>query len=336
MVTTIEELEEWLSRPDDRTIEALKNTPGDILILGAGGKMGPTLARMARRATSDHRKVFAVSRFSSASAKSELESHGVQCIACDLMDPVQLNQLPDAPNVVFMAGQKFGTSDSPEMTWMINAIVPSLVGRRYPHSRIVAFSTGCVYPLVSVSSGGCVESDSLDPPGEYAFSCVARERVFTHFAKTQGNRLLLFRLNYAIDLRYGVLHDIARKVFSDQPIDLSMGHVNVIWQGDANARALQSLSLVDHPPAILNVTGKECLPVRAIAKQFGVHFRKSPKFIGNESESAWLSNASRSFELFGDTNVSIDEMIEAQSVWIAAGGSSLGKPTHFEAVDGRF
>lgn len=306
------------------------------MLLGTGGKMGPTLARMARRALPPPRRVIAVSRYSSIAARHSLESHGVETIACDLLDPRQVNLLPDVANIIFMVGQKFGTSDTPELTWMINGIVPALVAQRYPQARMVIFSTGCVYPLVPIDSRGSLESDTLAPPGEYAFSCVARERVFTHYSKQHGNPMLIYRLNYAIDLRYGVLHDIASKVWQELPVDISMGRVNVIWQGDANARALQCLPLASTPLSALNITGADCLSVRNLAARFAELLGKPLRFVGQESAFAWLSNATKSFELLGPTSVSLEEMIQATAEWVRHGGHSLGKPTHFEATDGKF
>jgi nucleoside-diphosphate-sugar epimerase len=330
------ELDEWLSRPTDRTIEALRQLDGDLIVLGAGGKMGPTLARMARRSLPAERNVFAVSRYSSSSAREELEAHGLQTISCDLLNREVVAKLPDAPNVIYMAGHKFGTSDVPELTWMMNSVLPSIVAERYAGSRTVVFSTGCVYALTSVASGGSKEDDALAPPGEYAYSCIARERVFTHFAKSCGTPTLMFRLNYAIDLRYGVLYDVASKVWQGKPIDVTMGHVNVIWQGDANARALECLALAQCPPKILNVTGRECISVRWLAEQFGRLLEKTPIITGEEAELAWLNNASQSFELLGDVTVSLEEMMTATADWVRNGGVSLGKPTHFESHDGKF
>jgi len=330
------ELDEWLSRPTEGVRDVLQNLDGDILVLGAAGKMGPTLARMARRALPESRQVFAVSRFSNLQTAKELEQHGIRTIRCNLLDREAVAALPDAPNVIYMAGTKFGTSDRPELTWMMNAIVPSIVAERYKSSRIVVFSTGCVYSMVDVASGGSVESDPLAPPGEYAHSCVARERVFTHYAKQHDTPLLLYRLNYAIDLRYGVLHDVATKVFRGESVDVSMGYVNVIWQGDANGRALQCLCHTASPPAAMNVTGRELIPVRQLAERFGELLEKPPTITGTETNTAWLSNASQSFEHFGDVTVTLDGMIRATADWIQRGGSSLGKPTHFETRDGKF
>ena len=333
---TNDALDEWLSRPTDGAVETLRALPGDVLVLGAGGKMGPTLARMARRALEPGRKVFAVSRFSTKAAAEALEKHGVQVVRCDLLDRAAVSRLPDAANVIFMAGQKFGTSDAPEMTWMMNAVVPAIAAERYAASRIVVFSTGCVYPFTPVESGGSREEDALAPPGEYAQSCVARERVLTHFSKTRGTPALLFRLNYAIDLRYGVLHDVARKVLRGEPVDVTMGYANVIWQGDANARALQCLALASSPPAILNVTGRECISIRSLAERFGQLLGRPAAITGKEAPTAWLSNAAKSFDLFGEVSVSLDEMMKATADWVRHGGASLGKPTHFENRDGDF
>jgi nucleoside-diphosphate-sugar epimerase len=330
------ELDEWLSRPTAGVRSALEQVTGDILILGAGGKMGPTLARMARRALPADRQVYAVSGFGTGTARRELETHGVRTISCDLLNHDAVKQLPDAANVIFMTGQKFGTRDAPGLTWMINCVVPAIAAERFAKSRIVVFSTGCVYPFTDVTAGGSVETDELNPPGEYAYSCVARERIFTHYSQSKGTPILIFRLNYAIDLRYGVLHDIASKVWQGIPVDVTMGHVNFIWQGDANARALQSLAYTSQPPAVVNVTGRECLSVRQLAIRFGDLFGRTPILTGQEAATAWLSNATKSFEWFGDITVAVDEMLQATADWIRQGGQSLGKPTHFESHDGRF
>jgi nucleoside-diphosphate-sugar epimerase len=339
LIENVSQLEEALSRPTEALLETLRRIDGDILVLGAGGKMGPTLARMARRAADragESRRVIAVSRFSSKAAADELKQHRVETIACDLLDRQAVAALPDAPNVIFMAGQKFGTTNSPELTWVMNTVVPAIVAERYAKSRIVVFSTGCVYPLVQVESGGSRESDPLGPPGEYANSCVGRERIFTHFSKQYGTAALLFRLSYAIDLRYGVLHDVASKVARGETVDVGMGYANVIWQGDANARALQSLARVGTPPVPLNVTGLEQVSIRELARRFGELLGCTPNIVGQENSSAWLFDAARSFELFGPVSVTLEQMIDAVAHWVKSGGTSLGKPTHFESRDGRF
>ncbi|MCX7044311.1 MAG: NAD(P)-dependent oxidoreductase [Candidatus Sumerlaeota bacterium] len=333
---TNDALDEWLSRPTAGVVETLRALPGDVLVLGAGGKMGPTLARMARRALDPGREVFAVSRFSSASAAEALEKHGVSIIRCDLLDRAAVSRLPDAANVIFMAGQKFGTTGVPEMTWMMNAVLPAIAAERYAASRIVVFSTGCVYPFVAIASGGSREEDALAPPGEYAQSCVARERVFTYFSKSHGAPTLIFRLNYAIDLRYGVLHDVAWKVLRSEPVDVTMGYANVIWQGDANARALQCLAHTARPPAVLNVTGRELISIRSLAERFGELLGRAPVITGKEAPTAWLSNATKSFDMFGEVSVPLEEMIQATADWVRQGGASLGKPTHFENRNGDF
>ena len=339
-IPDIPALEDELSRPRQGVLEVLREIGGDIIILGAGGKMGPTLARMARRALDEightDRRVIAVSRFSSQTAALALQRHGVETLSCDLLDRRAVESLPVVPNVIYMAGQKFGTSDSPELTWAMNTLPPAFVAERFAASRIVAFSTGCVYPLMPLAGPGAREDAPLTPPGEYANSCVGRERVFEHFSKTQGTPMLLFRLCYAIDLRYGVLSDIARKVAAGAPVDVSMGAVHVIWQGDANARALQCLAHCQSPAAALNVTGIERLSVRDLAQRFGRLLGHAPIFTGREAENAWIWDAARSHELFGPPAVTVDEMIEATARWTREGGATLGKPTHFEVRDGQF
>lgn len=336
----VAELEDFLSQPTAGVRETLGALEGDVAILGAGGKMGPTLARMVRRGLDEigqrERRVFAMSRFSDARAREELEEYGVAVIPCDLLDRSAVESLPDAANVIFMAGQKFGTSEAPELTWVMNTLVPAHVAERYAKSRIVVFSTGCVYPLVPVSGPGSQEEDVLDPPGEYAATCVGRERVFTHFAKQHGTKMLFFRLCYANDLRYGVLLDIAQKVANGLPVDVSMGAVHVIWQGDANARAIQCLAHAANPPVALNVTGIERVSVRWITEQFGELLGKKPIFSGVEGERAWLWDASRSYEWFGPPEVNLKEMMQATALWIQQGGATINKPTHFEATDGKF
>ncbi len=338
-ITTNADLEDRLSEPTDGLLETLRSIEGDVLVLGAGGKMGPTLARMARRAfdrLGSSQRVIAVSRFLSTGAAEGLQQHGVETVACDLMDRTAVARLPDAPNVVFMAGQKFGTSVAPELTWVMNTLVPAIVAERYAKSRIVVFSTGCVYPLVSTDGPGSREEDAPGPPGEYANSCVGRERMFTHFAKQHGTRALFFRLCYAIDLRYGVLLDVAQKVAQGLPVDVTMGFANVIWQGDANARAIQCLAYTASPPVALNVTGQERVSIRSLAQRFGELLDCAPVITGTESLTAWIWDATRSYEWFGPPGVSLDEMIEATAQWVRQGGATIGKPTHFEVQDGRF
>ena len=333
---TEEELDDLLSTPRTDTVISLEVCPGDIVILGAGGKMGPTLARMAARAARDGRRIIAVSRWSSAEAERSLNDFGIETIKCDLLDRDAVSRLPDAPNVVFMAGQKFGTTGAPAMTWGMNTIVPAICAERYHGARIVAFSTGNVYPLAPVSLGGSREQDPLGPVGEYAASCVGRERVFELFADRHGTRIAIVRLNYAIDLRYGVLVDLALRILRGEPISVDMGYVNVIWQGDANRVALECLPRAATPPFVVNVTGSDILSVRSLAEWFGTRFGKSVTFTGSERPDALLSNTALMQSCFAPPEVTLDQMRDWVADWLEAGGALLGKSTKFEARDGKF
>ena len=336
------ELEELLSRPDAGAVRALAQHRGDVLVLGVGGKMGPSLARMLRRAADDAdgastaRRIIGVSRFSSPAARAALESAGIETIACDLLEADAVRALPDAPNIVYMAGQKFGTRDAPSATWATNTGAPTLVTSRFTRSRVVAFSTGNVYPLTAVASGGSREIDAPAPVGEYAASCLGRERIFEHLAARHRSPVAIVRLNYAIDLRYGVLVDIALAVHRGEPVDLRMGHVNVIWQGDANARAIACLAHAAAPPFVVNVTGTEVLGVRHLAMQFGERFGREPRFTGEEAPDALLSDTGVMQRTLGRPLVSVDWMVDAVAGWIADGNPLLGKPTSFQTRDGRF
>jgi nucleoside-diphosphate-sugar epimerase len=334
------ELDDLLSTPRAETIAALERCPGDVIVLGAGGKMGPSLARMLARAANaaapNARRTIAVSRWSSAAAQRALNDAGVETIRCDLLDRADVARLPDAPNVVFMAGQKFGTTGAPAMTWGMNTLVPAHCAERYRDSRIVAFSTGNVYPLSPVTSSGAREEDALGPVGEYAASCVGRERIFELFSERDATRVAIVRLNYAIDLRYGVLVDIAVKVKNDQPISVDMGYVNVIWQGDANRIAIECLPLAASPPFVVNVTGSEQLSVRRIAEWFGERFARSPRFTGTERDDALLSDTTRMRSTFAPLEMTTPRLLELVAQWVDAGGTLLGKPTKFEARDGQF
>jgi nucleoside-diphosphate-sugar epimerase len=329
---TIQDLEDQLSRPTERDIAFLKRHGGDILILGAGGKMGPSLARLCRRAADlagTPRRVIAVSRTPPSFA-------GVEPVACDLLDRAAVARLPECPNILYLAGRKFGSSEAPEWTWAMNAVAPAIVAERFRDCRIVVFSTGNVYPLRPVESGGARETDSPEPVGEYAWSCLARERVFEYFAPRQQHRLLIFRLNYAVDLRYGVLVDIARKVQAGEPVDLRVPAFNVIWQRDANSYALRSLEYCERPATVLNITGAETLTVRTAAGYFGKRLGRTCRFAGSEGPAALLSDASRSHALMGVPEVSSEKLMEMVAEWVESGGESLNKPTHFEVADGRF
>jgi nucleoside-diphosphate-sugar epimerase len=334
MINNEDELEELLSRPTDRDKAVITSLEGPILILGAGGKMGPTLAIRAKRAGA--KQVIAVARFSSAGLRRRIEREGIETISADLIEPDAVYRLPDAPHVIFMAATKFGTTGAEHLTWAMNTYLPGRVAERYRSSRIVAFSTGNVYPLVPVTSGGATESTPPAPVGEYAQSALGRERMFQYGAEAFGTPGVLLRLNYAAELRYGVLLDIGLKVFERRAVDVTMGMANVIWQGDANSACLQSLVHCQTPPLILNLTGPEALSVRWVAQEFGRRFGVEPKFTGEEASTALLSNSSRAIHLFGYPTVSPAEMIEWTAAWIGAGHALLGKPTHFETRDGRF
>jgi nucleoside-diphosphate-sugar epimerase len=337
--TNLNELEEALSRPHEADIESVRKLDGDLLLLGVGGKMGPSLALRARRAMDQAGvkfRVIGVARFSNPASREFLEGHGIETIAADLLDEEALATLPGMPNVIYMAARKFGSTGDEGYTWAMNTYLPGRVADRYRGSRIVAFSSGNVYPLVPVTSGGATESTPPVPVGEYAISALGRERMFTHFSKAYGTPVALLRLNYAVEMRYGVLLDLGRKVFERHPIDLSMGNVNVIWQGDANSVCLRSLEHCASPPFVLNLTGPETLSVRWIAERFGRHFGVAPEFTGEESPTALLNNAALCQRLFGYPTASVEELIEATARWIGMGGATLDKPTHFETRDGKF
>jgi nucleoside-diphosphate-sugar epimerase len=331
-----DELEERLSRPTDALTESLAAAPGDILVLGAGGKMGPSLSRMAHRADPS-RRVIAVSRWSNRQAAEALEAQGVETLSADLLSPRELAALPDAPNVVFMAGQKFGTTGDPSATWAMNAAVPAFVAERFAGARTVVFSTGNVYPLTPPARGGSRETDPAAPVGEYAFSCLARERIFGAAAARHRTPVSIVRLNYAHDLRYGVLTDLALRVARGEPIDLAMSYVNVIWQGDANAFALAALPRATAPdPFVVNVAGPETLRVADLARALGARLGVEPVFTGTEGADALLSNASRMRELLDHPLLPVGTLLDWVASWVRGGGPLLGKPTSFERRDGRF
>ena len=332
-------LEELLSRPTRPVVEAMGALGGDVLVLGAAGKMGPSLCRLATRAAAEagvRARVTAVARFSDPGVRTTLEAVGVHTIECDLLDRPQVQRLPDAPNIVYMVGQKFGTTGDESRTWAVNVYVPAIVAERFPQSRIVAFSTGNVYPLVSADGAGPTEADAVGPVGEYAQSALARERVFEFFSRRNGTPVAILRLNYAVEPRYGVLRDLADRVRGRRSVGLAMGWVNLIWQRDANASALRCFAHAGVPPFLLNVTGKPATSVRWLAEQFGRRFGIEPRFEGIERETALLSDASRAESLLGTPDVGLDEMVDRVAEWVEQGGRSLGKPTHFEMREGRF
>ncbi len=338
-IESVEELDLRLSEPTPAVIELMKRIDGDLIILGAAGKMGVTLALQARRAIRQagvDKRVVAVSRFSNKQAKAHLESAGIETFECDLLEPGEVASLPRCENVIYMAGRKFGTTEDAAATWASNTLIPAYVGRHFRKGRIVAFSTGCVYPLVTPESGGCREDHAVGPVGEYAQSCLGRERAFEYASQKWGTPLCLPRLNYAIDLRYGVLHDLAQKIITDEPVDVRMGWFNCVWQRDANAWALLALEQAACPRRVLNLTGPETLRVREVAEKLGEALGRRVSFSGVEQPKAYLNDASRAHELFGLPSVGIDPMIQWTADWVSRGGRSLGLPTHFEVRDGEF
>lgn len=339
LIETVEQLSEVMSRPTPEVVQAMAEMEGDLLILGVGGKMGPTLAKLAKRAIDEEgsgKKVIGVSRFSSSGLGADLNRSGIETIPCDLLNEAGLERLPHIPNVIFMAGRKFGSTGDESLTWAMNTYLPGRVAQKYRESRIVVFSTGNVYPLTPIAHGGATETDPVNPIGEYAQSCLGRERMFAYFSERLGTPVAILRLNYAIDLRYGILLDIAEKVYRSAPVNLTMGNVNVIWQGDANATFLRAFPLCQSPPMILNLAGPETVSIRWLAAQFGALFEKEPIFEGEETETALLSNASRCHQLFGYPRISLRQMVDWVAHWVQISGATLNKPTHFEVRDGQF
>lgn len=338
-ISSEEELEDIMTIPSPELIATMKRLDGDIMILGIGGKMGITLGRQAVRACQEagvKKRIIGVSRFSDADGRQKLEAAGLETIACDLLERDAVAKLPTTPNVIFMAGRKFGTDGQEPLTWAMNTQAPGLVANHFRDSRIVVFSTGNVYPLVPVTSGGCSENDRTGPVGEYAQSCLGRERVFSYYSQKFSTPIVLFRLNYAIDLRYGVLYEVGGQVLNGEPINLATGYANVIWQGDANSQALRSLEHCGTPPNILNITGPETVSIRFVAETIGQLLGKTPTFTGEESPTALLNNSAKACQLFGYPSVSLLKMIEWVAHWLSIGGKTLNKPSHFEVRDGKF
>jgi len=332
-------LDELLSTPSQALIEDIKKLDGDIMILGAGGKVGPTLSIMAKRAADaagTGKRVIAVSRFSDPIVVSVLKENGVEMISADLTDPEQVKRLPKVKNIIYMLGRKFGTSGNACDTWMINVGVPAQVTQHFADARYVVFSTGNVYPLSPVSGCGSRETDAVGPVGEYAMTSLGRERIFEHAAKNYGAKVLIYRLNYAVDLRYGVLCDVAANILNGNPISVRTPCFNCVWQGYANEVAIRSLLLADNPVEYLNVTGPETVSVRDAAEKLGKLLGREPVFEGEETDIALLSNAGKCVKHFGYPSVGVDQMIEWQAEWLKAGGRLLGKPTHFEERKGNF
>lgn len=336
---TEDKLNEMLTTPSAALVEDMKRIEGDIMILGAGGKMGPTLAVLAKRAVEKaglSKRVIAVSRFTDPIATALLRDSGVETISCDLLDTAQLRALPEVENIIYMAGRKFGTDGNEWQTWAMNATLPAFVAEKFQKSRMVVFSSGNIYPLVLIASGGSRECDPVGPIGEYPMSCLARERAFEFAAYRYGTRIFLYRLNFAVDLRYGVLYDMADKIMRGEPINITTPCLNCIWQGSANEIALRGLLYAENPVRMMNVTGPETLSIRATAEELGKYLGKKPIFEGVEGTDAYLNNAAAAMELFGYPAVSAKTLIRWQAEWILDGGRALGKPTHFEERKGSY
>jgi len=336
---TEEKLDQLLAEPSDALVADIKKIKGDIMVLGAGGKMGPTLCVLAKNAIEKagiEKKVIAVSRFTDPFATELLHKQGVETISCDLLNHEQLKALPEVENVIYMAGRKFGTGRSEWQTWAMNATLPAFVAEKFKNSNIVVFSSGNIYPIVPLSSGGCTEKDKVGPIGEYAMSCLARERAFEYAANHYGTKVFMYRLNFAVDLRYGVLYDMAEKIMSGTPIDISTPVLNCIWQGSANEIAIRGLLHAEAPAKIMNVTGPEMVSIQKAAKMLGEYLGKEPIFTNEPGTDAYIADSSLSIETFGYPAVNIKTLIRWQAEWILAGGRSLGKPTHFEERKGSY
>ncbi|MDQ1007074.1 nucleoside-diphosphate-sugar epimerase [Streptomyces sp. V4I23] len=332
-------LEERLSRPGEALVEDLRRLEGDIVVLGAAGKLGPSLVRLAVRgvaAAGTGARVVAVSRFGRPGSAEELSDAGAEVVAADITDENALAALPDAANVVYLVGAKFGTEGNEHATWATNAYLPGRVAERYAGARISALSTGNVYPLVPVGSGGCTEQDPVGPVGEYAMSCLGRERVLTHFARRSGTPMALIRLNYAVEMRYGVLVDLARQIAAKEPVDLTTGFANIVWQGYANEVTLRALLHADVPPFVLNLTGPETLSIRKAAMRMAELLGANVTFSSAETGTALLSDASRCHGLFGYPQLAVDALLTATAEWVRSGLPLLDKPTHFQSRDGKF
>jgi hypothetical protein len=335
VINTVEELDEILSRPTEATIASVKRLSGDIMILGAGGKVGPTVAMMVQRAVKAagvNKKVIAVD----VAPLNTLKEHGITTLTCDLLDQDAVGKLPKVENIIYMVGRKFGSTGQESMTWAINVMVSYHVARAFTQSRIAAFSTGCVYPVMDIRTCGATEEIPPDPVGEYAMSCLGRERMFDYFADNKGEKVVHVRLNYALELRYGVLYDVASKVWSGEPVDVTTGFANGIWQGDASNQVIQSLEFAAAPAKILNITGPETFSIRAAALTFGKLMGKAVTFTGEENGRGYLNNAMQANALFGNPSVPVGRVIQWIAHWVKQGGKSLGKATHFETQNGKY
>ena len=328
-------LEDILSEPTEATKKIVAGLNGDIVVLGAGGKMGPTLAMMLKKA-SPGKRIYAVSRFSDKAVRSRIEQAQIEIIEADLLDESQYRKLPDVENVFYLAGMKFGSTGNQPLTWAMNSYVPTLVARHYKDSRIVAYSTGNVYPLVDIAGGGATEETTPDPVGEYAQSCLGRERMFEYFSQLYKTPVTLIRLNYANEPRYGIIVDLTFKILNDEPIDLTMGAVNLIWQRDANDYIIRAITLAESPPAVVNVTGPDTIPIRTLGEQIGRTLGRKPTFVSREAPSALLSDASYALSKFGPPQTTLEQMVSMIAQWVAAGKKTLKKPTKYDIRDGKF
>lgn len=338
-MTVIDQIERDLTTPTAALVQEIAGLDGDITVLGVGGKVGPSVAIMAQRAVEEagvDKKVFGVARFSDPAAKASLERAGVTAVAADLTDDLELDAIPDAANVIYMAGNKFGTVGNEHFTWMMNSYLPGRVAQRFRTSRIVAFSTLVTYPLADVSTGGSRETDPPGAIGEYAASCVGRERMFEHYSHKYGTPVLLFRLGYSIETRYGVLQEIAQAVYDGTPIPLEMGHASVIWQRDVAEYALRSLRLATSPPRALNITGPEIVSIRWLAERFGERFGREPIFEGAETGTAYVMDGAQLQAEFGYPTTTVPQMMDTVAEWVEAAKPLIGKPTKFQQRNGAF
>ena len=338
-IRDVPHLEELLSRPPGAVADLFARLEGPLAIVGGGGKIGPSLTAMACRARAQagtRQEIIVIDRFPDAQARRAFEALGARTIACDLLDERAVAGLPQAASVVYMAGMKFGTTGDPSLTWAVNALMPAYVAGHYRRARIVAFSTGCVYPLVAAESSGSVETDGLEPPGEYANSCVARERIMQFCSGRHGTPMVLVRLNYAVEMRYGVLADLACDIAAGRPVDVTMGCFNVMWQGDVNAAVLRLLDHAAVPPLALNLTGAEKVSTRHAALRLGELMHKTPTMVGKEAPTALLSDASKAHALLGRPQVAVETILRWTAEWVAAGKPLLGMPTHFQTRDGKY
>ncbi len=337
--TAEEELEEAISRPTPELVQMMKSIKGDFIFLGVAGKMGVSMAKMAKRACAKagvDKRIMGVSRFSDLKQVDYLEKNGIETFKGDLLDTHFLNSLPEAENVIYLAGMKFGTDGKESFTWAMNSFLPGLVAERFKHSKIVAFSTGCVYPFADIATNGSTEKETPLPVGEYAQSCLGRERLFEYGSLKNGTKVCIARLNYSIETRYGVLVDIATQVYNGDTVDVTMGYATVIWQGDANDMILRAIQYCESPAKPLNISGPEVMSIKQLATDFGKIMGKEVKFTGTEAPAAYLVDSTEAYNLMGKPKVPLAQVIQWVAHWISSNNRTLGKPTHFEVRDGKY